>query len=158
MTTADLILQNLDLLPEDLKQEVLDFVLFLQHKQAKLEEEEDAQDIVDAQIALAEEGLIPLAEVKHELGLWFMAYEIGFKSAALRQLRKLNTEVQVAVIRAVEDLANNPRPEGCKKLKGELSLYRIRVAGNYRVIYEIQDKQLVIAIVKIGHRRDVYRP
>jgi len=69
MTTADLILQNLDLLPEDLKQEVLDFVLFLQHKQAKLEEEEDAQDIVDAQIALAEEGLIPLAEVKHELGL-----------------------------------------------------------------------------------------
>jgi len=87
-----------------------------------------------------------------------MAYEIGFKSAALRQLRKLNTEVQVAVIRAVEDLANNPRPEGCKKLKGELSLYRIRVAGNYRVIYEIQDKQLVIAIVKIGHRRDVYRP
>jgi hypothetical protein len=71
MTTKDLILQNLDQLPEDLWREVLDFVLFLRYKQDLTEdiEEEDMEDIADAESALAEEGFISLAEVKRELGL-----------------------------------------------------------------------------------------
>ncbi|MCU0527575.1 MAG: type II toxin-antitoxin system RelE/ParE family toxin [Elainella sp. Prado103] len=85
-----------------------------------------------------------------------MPYTVGFKPAALRQLRKLTPENSV-LIEAIEALADNPRPEGCKKLKGELNLYRIWVANTYRVVYEVQDRQLVITVVKVGHRRDVYR-
>jgi hypothetical protein len=68
MTTRDLILSNLMPLPENLQQEVLDFVLFLRHKQEQIEADEDAEDIADAQVALEEDGLIPLADVKRELG------------------------------------------------------------------------------------------
>ena len=63
MTTKDFILQNLDQLPEALWREVLDFILFLRHKQAR-EELEDAEDVMDAKAALVEEGLIPLAEAQ----------------------------------------------------------------------------------------------
>lgn len=86
-----------------------------------------------------------------------MAYEVGFKPAALRQLRKLNDEVQAAIIEKAEALADDPRPEGCKKLKEEKNFYRIRVLKNYRVVYEIQDKQLVVTVIKVGHRRNIYR-
>lgn len=86
-----------------------------------------------------------------------MAYEVGFKPAALRQLRKLNAETQATIVEKVEALADDPRPEGCKKLKGEKDLYRIRVLKNYRVVYEIQDEQLVVTVIKVGHRRSIYR-
>lgn len=56
---------------------------------------------------------------------------------------------------AIEDLAKNPRPQGSVKLKGS-SYHRIRV-GNYRIIYQVKDKILVVLVVSIGHRRDVYR-
>lgn len=69
MSTKDLILQNLDQLPEDLWREALDFVLFLRYKQTQVEVLEDAEDLSDAQTALAEEGFITLEQVKQELGL-----------------------------------------------------------------------------------------
>lgn len=71
MTTKDLILQNLDQLPEDLWREVLDFVIFLRYKQNQTEDidEEDMEDIADAESALAEECFISLAEIKRELGI-----------------------------------------------------------------------------------------
>jgi Protein of unknown function (DUF2281) len=69
MPTKETLLQNLEALPEELWQEVLDFMLFLRHKQAIAEDLEDAEDIVDATAALAEEGFISLTEVKRELGL-----------------------------------------------------------------------------------------
>lgn len=86
-----------------------------------------------------------------------MSYEVGFKPAALRQLRKFNEDVQIIILEAIELLADQPRPERCKKLKGEVDLYRIRVAGDYRIVYAIEDQELLVTIIKIGHRREVYR-
>ena len=56
----------------------------------------------------------------------------------------------------IDALAQNPRPSGVVKLSGEDDLYRIRV-GNYRITYSIQDNHLLVLVVKIGHRRDIYR-
>jgi hypothetical protein len=69
MSAKDVILQNLDRLPEEFWQEVLDFILFLRHKHEIVEKLEDAEDIADAKTALAESGFISLSEVKRELGL-----------------------------------------------------------------------------------------
>lgn len=69
METRDFIIQNLDQLPDKLWQEVLDFNLFLRHKQEIEEDLEDAEDLADAEAALAEAGFIPLAEVKRKLRL-----------------------------------------------------------------------------------------
>ncbi|MBE9010662.1 type II toxin-antitoxin system RelE/ParE family toxin [Pseudanabaenaceae cyanobacterium LEGE 13415] len=69
----------------------------------------------------------------------------------------MNEEIQTAIVEKVEALADDPRPDGCKKLKGEKDLYRIRVLKSYRVVYEIQDKQLVVTVIKVGHRRNIYR-
>ena len=86
-----------------------------------------------------------------------MPYEIGFKPSALKEIRKLDEAARKVIISEIELLANNPRPDGCKKLKGEVDLYRIRVFSNYRVVYEIQDRMLVVTVVKVAHRKDVYR-
>ena len=69
MVSKDFILQNLDQLPESLWQEVLDFILFLRHKQEIAEAMEESEDIADAKAALAEPGFIPLSKVKRELEL-----------------------------------------------------------------------------------------
>jgi mRNA interferase RelE/StbE len=71
-----------------------------------------------------------------------MRYEVGFKPAAFRQLRKLSKDVQPLIVAAIEALADDPRPTGYKKLKGDTALYRICIANTYRIIYEIQDRQL----------------
>ena len=64
--------------------------------------------------------------------------------------------MQRRVIKAVEALADAPRPSGCKKLQGSEDTYRIRV-GDYRVIYSVDDSILIVAIERIRHRREVYR-
>jgi len=71
MSIKELIIQNIDQLPQDQWQEILNFILFLRykHNQAQAEELEDAEDLADAQVALAEDGYIPLVQVKQELGL-----------------------------------------------------------------------------------------
>jgi mRNA interferase RelE/StbE len=86
-----------------------------------------------------------------------MMYEVLIKPAVLRQTKKLDLPTQTAVQGAIDSLVDDPRPEGCTKLKGAENLYRIRVAKNYRIIYEIQDKKLIVIVVKVGHRREVYR-
>jgi mRNA interferase RelE/StbE len=86
-----------------------------------------------------------------------MPYEIGFKPSALKELRKLDEATRQVIISEIDLLADNPRPDGYKKLKGEINLYRIRVFSNYRVVYEIQDRKLVVTVVKVGHQRDIYR-
>lgn len=83
-------------------------------------------------------------------------YKIEISSTAERQLGKKSREDQIRILRSISLLAHDPRPAGCRKLKGYDDLYRIRI-GNYRVIYEIDGKRIVVIIFKIGHRRDVYR-
>ena len=85
-----------------------------------------------------------------------MPYTIEFAASALREFKALERALQRRVGTRIDHLANNPFPPGVKKLQGELSFYRIRV-GDYRVIYRIDGKRVVIMVLKIGHRRDVYR-
>lgn len=85
-----------------------------------------------------------------------MRYEIRFKTSAWKALQKLDREARGRLALAIWDLADDPRPPGSRKLTGAESLYRIRV-GNYRVIYQVRDDLLVVLVVKLGHRRDIYR-
>ena len=85
-----------------------------------------------------------------------MSYRIEFSPAASRKIRDLEKPVQTRIFRAIEALKKAPRPPSCKKLECEEPLYRIRV-GDYRIIYEIHDALLLVLVLKIGHRRDVYR-
>jgi mRNA interferase RelE/StbE len=83
-------------------------------------------------------------------------YEIRLTKRVARQLSKLVPEVQVRLQLAIDALDENPRPDGVKKLKGKDNQYRIRV-GDYRIIYTIQDQKLLIVVVQLGARSDVYK-
>jgi mRNA interferase RelE/StbE len=83
-------------------------------------------------------------------------YRIRFKASAARQLEGLDGAVRTRIDRKIDELAENPRPPGAKKLKGSSELWRVR-AGDHRVVYSIQDDVLLVLVVKIGHRRDIYR-
>ena len=85
-----------------------------------------------------------------------MAYRIEFTTKAHKQFRDLQKPIQKRLANRIDALANDPRPQGVTKLSTEESLYRVR-AGDYRVIYQIQDKVLLVLIVGIGHRSDVYK-
>lgn len=81
-------------------------------------------------------------------------YKIEIKKSAQKELKSLPNKELKKIIEKISSLATNPRPTGCKKLSGD-EKYRIRV-GNYRVLYSIEDNILVIFIVKVGHRKNVY--
>jgi mRNA interferase RelE/StbE len=83
-------------------------------------------------------------------------YSILYKRSAAEELLQLPVTVAFKVRAAINKLSENPRPHGCKKLKGSDSDYRIRL-GNYRIIYTIADNVLIITVIKIAHRKDVYR-
>ena len=82
-------------------------------------------------------------------------YKVVLTKTAQKQLDKLPDQIADTLLEAINRLANEPRPEGCKKLKGR-SGYRIR-KGDYRIIYDIQNDVLTIEIVAIGHRRQIYQ-
>ncbi|GIG71193.1 type II toxin-antitoxin system RelE family toxin [Phytomonospora endophytica] len=83
-------------------------------------------------------------------------FEIEISPAAARQLRKLDPPVRRRVMLAIAGLATLPRPSGMKQLVGHDGLMRIRT-GDYRIVYEIHDGRLVIVVVAVAHRRDIYR-
>jgi mRNA interferase RelE/StbE len=85
-----------------------------------------------------------------------MRYALEFTASASREFRALDRQLQRRVIEKVTALCQDPLPAGSKKLKGQVDHFRIRV-GDYRVVYRIEGKRVVIVIVRIGHRRDVYR-
>ena len=84
-----------------------------------------------------------------------MRYSVRFSPSAERDLAALDKPVQRRVVAKIEALAENPRPAGVTKLQGEANAWRIRV-GDHRILYTIEDGRLVVLVVKIGHRREVY--
>lgn len=85
-----------------------------------------------------------------------MRYRIEVTRAAERDLRALPDNLLKRVDVKILSLAANPRPDGVRKLAGSDSLYRVRV-GDYRIIYEVQDRAILIIIVRVRHRGEVYR-
>lgn len=85
-----------------------------------------------------------------------VTYRIEVAPAALRELRKLDSQARRRIQAVVELLADQPRPPGAIKLSGGEGEWRVRT-GDYRVIYEIHDQVLLVLVVAVGHRREVYR-
>jgi len=83
-------------------------------------------------------------------------YSIEWKRSAAKELRQLPKEVVIRVLRAVEGLRINPFPAGIRKLSGAEHTYRIR-EGSYRIIYTVYSSRLIVEVIRVGHRRDVYR-
>jgi mRNA interferase RelE/StbE len=81
-------------------------------------------------------------------------YKVTWTEKAFKQLRKLPRVIAKTIFKKVDELKENPRDAGVKKLVGQL-YYRIHV-GDYRVIFDIKDKELVILILEVGHRKNIY--
>ena len=82
-------------------------------------------------------------------------YELRFRPAALRQLRKLDSQIARRIKSTTETLRSEPRPPGVRALTGQRGWLRIRV-GDYRIVYEVRDSELVVLVIQIGHRSQVY--
>ena len=82
-------------------------------------------------------------------------YQVLISNRASKALEKIADDVYPRIVERIRNLASNPRPKGCKKLKGR-SGYRIRI-GDYRIIYDIENDKLVVLIIEIGHRKDIYK-
>ena len=83
-------------------------------------------------------------------------YEVQFSARALKELEKLPRQEQQRIVIRAEHLAINPHPPGSQKVHGRRELFRVRI-GDYRVVYDVQDDVLTVMVVRVGHRRDVYR-
>jgi mRNA interferase RelE/StbE len=83
------------------------------------------------------------------------SYSVEISSTAERQIRKLGAPDRLRVLRAIQDLGIAPRPPGCRKLRGYDDVFRVRV-GRFRILYSIEDRRLVVIILKVGDR-DIYR-
>lgn len=83
-------------------------------------------------------------------------YRVLLERAAEKTLRRLPADVHDRVIAAIQGLATNPRPHGCRKLAGSENDWRIRV-GDYQVLYDIADVIRIVHVNRIGHRRDIYK-
>lgn len=87
-----------------------------------------------------------------------MKYRIEIAEKIEKKLNRISKKEKERIMERIDSLTENPRPDDCKKLKGNQKspLYRVR-SGNYRIIYSIQDNVLLVLIVEVGHRKDVYR-
>jgi mRNA interferase RelE/StbE len=85
-----------------------------------------------------------------------MKYAVRLNTRVGKVLDRLPSDMRRRILRRLEALEDNPRPRGVEKLAGVDELYRVRV-GTYRIVYAIRDRELVVIVVRIGHRRDVYR-
>ena len=83
-------------------------------------------------------------------------YEVYLERAAERDLRHLSSEEFHRVIPRIRALSENPRPSGCRKITGSKNDWRIRI-GDYRVIYEIDENAKIVRVMRVRHRREVYR-
>ena len=83
------------------------------------------------------------------------SYDVELTSSAERELKMLSGQLIARMVPRLESLASNPRPPGCKKLRGGDNEWRIRV-GDYRLVYTIDDAKLLVEVTRIRHRREVY--
>lgn len=85
-----------------------------------------------------------------------MTYEIALATAATRQLRKFDAQVRRRIQAAIELLATEPRPPAATRLVGGAGEWRVRT-GDYRIVYEIEDERLLVLVLSVGHRREIYQ-
>ncbi len=83
-------------------------------------------------------------------------YRIEVSATAERQIRKLSGRDQQRVINVIKQLGVEPRPRGCRKLQGYDDIYRVRT-GVFRILYSVEDGRLLILVMKVGHRKGIYR-
>ncbi|MEI6790133.1 MAG: type II toxin-antitoxin system RelE/ParE family toxin [Myxococcaceae bacterium] len=83
-------------------------------------------------------------------------YRLEFNKRYLKDLEKIPKVFQKSILQALAYLKHNPRPDGCKKMRGFDDLYRIR-CGDYRIVYQIHDNVLLIIVIDVGHRKEIYR-
>ncbi len=83
-------------------------------------------------------------------------YEVFLERAAERDLKRISVRQFHRIISEIKSLSTEARPRGCRKISGSENDWRIRI-GDYRVVYEIDDKEKVVRIMRVKHRRDVYR-
>ena len=84
-------------------------------------------------------------------------YQVEVKPSARKELARLPAQLIARIVPRLENLSSNPRPPGCKKLKGGDNEWRMRV-GDYRVVYTINDAKLLVEVTRIRHRSEVYGP
>ncbi len=85
-----------------------------------------------------------------------MDFTVEFTPSASRDLLRIEGKAPARIESAIDKLASNPRPRGCRKLAGEEHVWRIRV-GDFRILYEVHDARLVVLVVRVGNRKDVCR-
>ena len=83
------------------------------------------------------------------------AYKVHFKASVEKDFITIPKKDLKKILKRIEELADNPRPSGCEKLTGQ-ERYRLR-QGRYRIVYSIQNDELTVWVVKVGHRKDIYR-
>lgn len=83
------------------------------------------------------------------------AYKVYFKKSVVKDFKDIPKKDLRKIIIKIGGLADEPRPQGCEKLTGQ-ERYRLR-QGRYRIVYSIQDKEVTVWVVKVGHRKDIYR-
>jgi mRNA interferase RelE/StbE len=83
-------------------------------------------------------------------------YSIRILPSALKELESLPVNIRRRITAKIDGLVDDPRPEGCRKLTGAQNIYRLR-QGDYRVVYEVQDQVLLVLVIRLGHRKDIYR-
>jgi mRNA interferase RelE/StbE len=81
--------------------------------------------------------------------------QVEFVRSATKDLRRIDKERISTILEKIGSLAENPRPQGCKKLSGSERTYRIRI-GDYRVIYEVEDDRLIVLVIRVRHRSEAY--
>lgn len=82
-------------------------------------------------------------------------YRIVIKKSAAKEIERLDREDRIRIVERIRKMAFDPRPVGSKKLSGQ-EKYRVR-QGNYRILYKIADNELIVTVVQVGHRKDIYK-
>jgi len=84
-------------------------------------------------------------------------YKVVIKPSASKEIDAVGQKKdRQRIVLRIQSLGENPRPSGCEKLTGQVDRYRVR-EGNYRILYSVDDEELLVDVVKVGHRKDVYR-